>query len=176
MKIIIYILITLSILFSSFGTEPEVIWWQISPDISIWSPGGDLGISDLDIEFARIKTSEGEYLLNYYAPVDGPDDSIEAPSPGEPWTYAVLPDDYETMNFIVELGNWDNDDNWTIEALSRSYAYQEVVAYIQSDWGSPGSVRPNEPWTPTAFVVPEPSSALLLLVGFGFLGLKRKMV
>lgn len=75
-------------------------------------------------------------------------------------------------SFVVELGNIDSSDNWTTVATSAAATYSSLADYIHQTFDmNPSSMAV---WTPTTFTVPEPSSGLLVTIGFGFLALRRK--
>lgn len=76
-------------------------------------------------------------------------------------------------SFIVELGNIDAQDNWTTVAQSAAATYSSLADYIHQTFDiNPGQIAV---WTPTEFtVVPEPSSGLMMVVGFAILTLRRK--
>ena len=98
-------------------------------------------------------------------------ESLEIPMDGA-W-FAVLPESPEGLSFMVELGNWDSG-TWTGIAHSQSYTYAQLQSYIIHEWSGPGATPAIEPWGAGGYVVPEPSSGLLLLVGGGLLALRRK--
>ena len=75
--------------------------------------------------------------------------------------------------FIIELGNWDGS-NWSTLALSETASYADLVANNHIDTSSGYNPNPVAPWMPTSYVVPEPSSGLLLLVGAALLALRRR--
>ena len=76
-------------------------------------------------------------------------------------------------SFIVELGNIDSSDNWTTVATSAAATYSSLADYIHQTFDmNPSSMAV---WTPTEFsAVPEPSSGLLVTIGFAILALRRK--
>ncbi len=76
-------------------------------------------------------------------------------------------------SFIVELGNIDSSDNWTTVATSAAATYSSLADYIHQTFDmNPSSMAV---WTPTRFdAVPEPSSGLLVAIGFAILALRRK--
>ena len=76
-------------------------------------------------------------------------------------------------SFIVELGNIDSSDNWTTVATSAAATYSSLADYIHQTFDmNPSSMAV---WTPTSFeAVPEPSSGLLVTIGFAILALRRK--
>ena len=84
------------------------------------------------------------------------------------------PNDYSEKLFQMQVGNYDGNDDF-IPILYSSK--QEVAGRYWYDSGT--LAPPSMDWTPMDFytmnppVVPEPSSALLALVGAGLLLLKR---
>ena len=90
----------------------------------------------------------------------------------------VPPEALESM-FIMELGynewNEDADDYvWKTLAESEPELYKDLVnRYMYA----PGNIAPGPDhiWTPNfRTTVPEPSTALLTMIGFGLIGLMRK--
>ena len=87
-------------------------------------------------------------------------------------------DDASSLSFAIELGNWENGQ-WVTLATSGTMSYSNLsvtdadgVHILQMI----DSVDLNnfQPWTPNAYVVPEPSSGLLALIGAGLLALRRR--
>ena len=72
-----------------------------------------------------------------------------------------------SASFIVELYN----DSGKFLAQNFSASAGEIAGYIYSGGIS---VPPSVPWTASSFDIPEPSSGLLMLVGFAMLGLRRR--
>ena len=146
----------------------EVLWWQVPDDATVATfHQGDVKASDLGADEARIITSDGNYLV-----IPPPDEqSLEIPM-GQAW-FAILPDNPESLTFMVELGNWESG-NWTGIAQSRSYTYEQLQDYIIRDWSGPGYKTTMDPWKADGYMVPEPSSGILLLIGGGLLALRRK--
>ena len=76
--------------------------------------------------------------------------------------------------FVIELGNYENGD-WSTLAVSETVSYSDLVtseAIAQSN----GAYNPNyaTPWVATSYVVPEPTSGMLILVGAALLALRRR--
>lgn len=157
--------------FVARATE-EVLWWQVpdDPDVLTFQQGIVLA-SELDADEARVITSDGTYLV--MPPYGGLDaDSFGIPM-GAAW-YAILPDNPEGLSFMIELGNWDDDDNWVGIAQSQSYTYAQLRDHIVRDWDTPDPKPAVSIWIADGYVVPEPSSGILLLIGGGLLALRRK--
>ena len=146
----------------------EVLWWQVPDDATVATfHEGDKFASELGADEARIVTSDGNYLV--IPPLD--QESLEIPMDGA-W-FAILPDSPEGLSFMVELGKWENGE-WTGIAWSQSYTYSQLATHIVSDWSNPYATPAASPWIAEGYVVPEPSSGLLLLIGGGLLALRRK--
>ena len=149
----------------------EVLWWQVpvNPDVTVFhqdvstKTASVLGATD-----ARIVTTDGTYLV-----IPPPDqESVDIPMGGA-W-YAVMPDSPEGLSFMVELGNWEND-TWVGIARSQAYTYAQLVdQYIIKNWGGPEATPAIAPLVADGYVVPEPASGILLLIGGGLLALRRK--
>lgn len=148
----------------------EVIWWQVPEDPSVETfHEGFKSASDLGATEARIRASDGNYLDLFIDPQEL--QSIGVPMEVE-W-FALPPSDAASLSFMVELGNWENGQ-WVGIAHSQSYTYSELASHIVSDWSNPYATLGASPWIAEGYVVPEPSSGILLLIGGGLLALRRK--
>ena len=76
--------------------------------------------------------------------------------------------DLSSASFIVELYN---DEGKFLAQSFNNGSYSTVNGYIYSGGIS---VPPSVAWTAGTFALPEPSSGLLMLVGFAMLGLRRR--
>ena len=80
-----------------------------------------------------------------------------------------------SYRFLIEIGLYDENDDWLVLAIAENSAtYQQLV-----ERGHVSNSTLNAPehgeWTGgVGYVVPEPSSGLLLLVGAGLLSLRRR--
>lgn len=153
--------------FCAHATE-EVIWWQVpeDPDVTTFHEGIK-SASELGATEARVRASDGSYLV---IPLD--EESLDIPMAEGAW-YALLPSSPEGLSFVVELGNWEAGE-WVGIATSQSYTYDLLQDHIIQDWSGPGAIPAIGPWVASGYVVPEPSSGLLLLIGGGLLALRRK--
>lgn len=71
--------------------------------------------------------------------------------------------------FAIELGWFDGTD-WKALAFSNSETWESIRKFTSA---SPTDVQGVTPWTVSTFAVPEPSGALLTLVGAACLALRR---
>ena len=169
--------------------------WMVSGDSTVNRFGTIYTIEEFNaatsfkhgqIESARIAatpTAGGDVVYLYMYDGTTPDpywDSIdlEFDTPGKEdvtWaSFAALDGDPADYSFAIELGYWTEDWTiWNIEALSDKQAYADLQNFISSSViATPG----YDPWNPGAYTIPEPSAGLMLLIGFGFLSLRRKEV
>jgi len=85
----------------------------------------------------------------------------------------------EELSFAIELGNWENGE-WVTLATSGTMSYSDLTVTDSEDGVhivqmADGIDLTNfQPWTPTAYSVPEPSSGLLALIGAALLALRRR--
>lgn len=123
------------------------------------NPPGSDPITDTIMYLDFDAASEGEHYVNKY------------------WaTFAGLEGDLADYSFAIQLGNLgynevDDTYSWNIEAVSDNRTYAELQNFINhSVVAAPG----YDAWNPGAYNIPEPSAGLMLLIGFGFLSLRRK--
>ena len=168
-----------------------VLWWQVGD----WTDETETGESlrnvvvsridgttttayDLDATAARIReVSTGTYLKimdidEYGHPIDFTLDYIDVPmrwvadissfSSGSP-EYA----------FVIELGNYESG-SWSMLAVSESATYTDLVNNGHIEVSGDYNPQVIAPWMPTAYVVPEPTSGVLVLVGAALLALRRR--
>ena len=181
----------------------EALWWAVPEDVTITrgtQTYGSLtelreayGIEEYSTEtdsgglFARIVAVDGSGNTSYMKQWSGsefidddwmllvPNDSDDDNRNG--WYAAVA--GYEEYSFYVELGNWEGSDEsptWTSYGQST-----DVVAYdrLKDDakiqkFVNGSLINPAHPWTPMSYVVPEPTSGLLLVFGASGLALRRR--
>ena len=83
------------------------------------------------------------------------------------------------LSFAIELGNWENGQ-WTTLATTGMISYNDLTVQSVAEGGTyilTADQGYNLPtfmaWTPQSYMVPEPSSGLLILIGAGLLALRR---
>ena len=85
--------------------------------------------------------------------------------------------DVSTLSFFIEL--FDANNNWlaqttpmTVAQLQQAGQYVNSASFNSNFTGANGTYGSGN----TAYGVPEPTSGLLMLVGFGALALRRRKV
>ena len=184
--------------------ENDVLYWMIDDTATVtpWGGGEAVSVGDFFSSHelagegsafaARIRVTGGDitedtfldlYLPGYGLDVGGGEYGVEFSEVGGYWGAGVPTGNLSPSggfsagspeySFIVELGNIDSSDNWTTVATSAAATYSELAAYIHQTFDmNPSSMAV---WTPTSFeAVPEPSSGLLVTIGFAILALRRK--
>lgn len=160
----------------------EVIWWLVEDmdKITAEKDGQTYNAVDMGVNAARVRyqnDTEFGYLTLYAAS----ENDVYLTSGGG--AAASLPGEYfaalgglsaYSYSFVIELGNWDNG-SWTaaMESAPATYGNLQSMEAVAA-WKDKTPVY-SHPWTPSGYtVVPEPNSALMLLVGGALLALRRK--
>lgn len=82
------------------------------------------------------------------------------------------------VDFIVSLYKYDTVDGWVELAVSWDrYTYRELIdgGYAYDTSLGDNTQMAKDPLVFRSFVIPEPTSGLMLLLGLGALALKRKV-
>ena len=185
--------IALRAILSCVSAHASVLWWETNDPEDIEVENGDgttttaaaLGVTDVRIRVSGGDAGDNSYLqMAYFDPNTGsltigntPGTTVvEVPTYD---VYAYLgPDGYNYDNaaysFTIELGNW-SDGTWTVLAESDLANYSELAGHIAPGGGGL-DVPYALPWNPQHYVVPvpEPGSALLIVIGCAGLALRRR--
>ena len=184
--------------------ENDVLYWMIDDTATVtpWGGGEAVSVGDFFSSHelagegsafaARIRVTGGNitedtfldlYLPGYGLDVGGGEYGVEFSEVGGYWGAGVPTGNQSPSgdfsagspeySFIVELGNIDSNDNWTTVATSAAATYSSLADYIHQTFDMNPSTMAV--WTPTSFdAVPEPSSGLLVTIGFAILALRRR--
>ena len=148
--------------------EDSYLYWMI----------GDTDPYDTsDYNTVRVEATDSQgnvTYLNLYGPGGDSLNSttisatdINAVKSGGGALYALLASGTTYSSFVIELLN---DSSFV--AQSEALSYSEAVARYYSETGN--SMTLAAAWGATSFAVPEPNSALLMLLGCAALGLRRR--
>ena len=188
-------------IFAFSQARASVLWWETNDPEGIevaltdeqGQPTGEtktaaeLGVTDVRIRVSGGDAGDNTYLqMAYFDPSTGGLTIGNAPGSTvvEVPTYDVYaylgPDGYNYDNaaysFTIELGNWENG-TWTVLAESDTAAYSELAGHIAPGGGGLDVPRAL-PWNPQDYrnfvPVPEPGTALLIVLGCAVLALRRR--
>ena len=149
--------------------QASYLYWQIDSNTPVAQ-----GISLSDYNMARLVAYSSTQTYDQYAQV----------SDGKMTTYrefnlsTIESGDTSAYSFWIELGTYDStgSGSFTTQAATwgerKTYAQLLDESYIST--GTLSGVPTAQIWHGGTVSVPEPTSAMLMLFGAAFLGLKRK--
>ena len=165
----------------------EVLWWLVDIDYKsikgTYNDGTTVTAGELGVNGARIRyeSTNGDYGWLPLFGLDENDKFVQY----EGANGVLLPAEYfgnlggslsdSSYSFVLELGNYDNG-KWTGTSMeSASANYTDLVNNNHITQRHETAPAYGTPWTPDNFmVVPEPNSAMLLLLGASILALRRR--
>lgn len=175
------ILFALALAFAAVSAQASYLYWQVDS-----SNLGTLGITDTGSSYlfngntitgVNIKDAEtGTALNSYLVPTgDTATDTDLIASGGAIWAIDLNTTGSTVSAFYVELIGYDSvvygDGIGTI-GVTATYAVSTMKEYIGSSLHS----VPAAIWHGGAVAAPEPTSAMMILLGLAGLALKRKKV
>ena len=136
-------------------------------------PEGTDKFLDLYIPGCGVDVGGGQYGVNFDKVGGYWGAGVPTGNQSPAGTYSAgTPEEY---SFVVELGNFDSDDNWTTVAWSAAVTYSGLGGYIHQTFDINPS--PLYVWTPNVFyAAPEPAGGLLFIVGGALLALRRRKI
>ena len=116
--------------------------------------------------------TEDDYLSLYYSSGVGGAKSMSATTVSDIYAdgiglYALLASDKTYSSFVIEL--W-NDSSFVAQSETLDMSVASAQGYIERA----NSLTLAVPWVGASYAVPEPNSAMLLLIGCAALGLRRR--
>ena len=172
-----------------------LLYWQVEDTADItWFDGSSMGTvttytnpDGQKINMARaVSTDSPDGMYTYYMDIGVTSDTMEFTGDGAgtgPMLSYIGAFDSSTslagLSFAIELGNWENGQ-WTTLATTGMISYNDLTTIASQEGGTyilTADQGYNLPtfmaWTPQSYMVPEPSSGLLILIGAGLLSLRR---
>ena len=150
------IILSVAILFATIATRAEYLSWCVTQtgynQATLWAYTGDTWSSSSAHEIDTLTTIPGGMVSDL-------------------GTYSG-----SSYNYYIELYNYNSATGESSDSVNGgSFAYSELAnkGVLLSSWTAFANV--TTAWNGTkAVATPEPTSGLLLLMGFAMLGLKRK--
>ena len=158
-------LLTLATLvMAAASAQASYLYWQVSSDV----------VTEYSANYAMVKDSDGNSYSIYYGNAWGTGDNADKLGLSMNGQAAIeMPSADNGLSYYIELFQYD-----TSTAESTSVAISETVSY--SSLASGGFITSSlsqipSVWTGGSFTAtPEPTSAMLLTIGFALLSLKRR--
>jgi len=171
------VLLVLSVLWvATAAAEDSWLYWMLGDASKSGYTAAESGSADNTYTAVKVRgytnnDADFSYLNLYYdssSPLGG--DAIPATTISEmngfgAGLYAKLANNTTYSSFVIELVN----DSGFVAGSERLTA-ASAEAYIETA----NSMHSPSAWAPTSYAIPEPNSAMLLLLGCAALGLRRR--
>lgn len=172
------LLVLVALGFAALGSQAAYLYWQLDSSVGLEAKdGGGYTFNGHDFAYAQIKASDGNVLISTYVDGSAIDGNIDAPGKTK---YVVDVSSYKDSSYVfyVELIGYDSavyGSSTGVIGVTTENTY--TYAALQND-GYIGTNLISIPaaWTGGTIAAPEPTSAMMILLGLAGLALKRKQV
>ena len=156
-------LVIVSISLATIAVKAEYLNWQVGSSMTIGNNTYTSGSSVDQYNAVRLYATKDDSPTYYYSIYDAPG-TYSTPLASE-WT--------TDATYYIELLNYSDSSSYNTVARTAGTTYAELSGALSN--GALSAQAMTAIWTGAAVVTtPEPTSGLLLLMGFAMLGLKRK--
>ena len=156
-------LVGVSILLATIAVKAEYLNWQVGSSMTIGDATYTSGPSEGQYNAVRLYATDGQGSSHYYSIYD---------APGTYSTELASGLTTDATTYYIELLNYSGS-SYTTVGRTAGTTYAELSGALSN--GALSAQAMTAIWTGAAVVAtPEPTSGLLLLMGFAMLGLKRK--
>lgn len=158
------------------SANANYLYWQVNEDSNV------AGLDGVNYNSARVSIKNGSGNIVWYSDVtavnaESLDYPISALKTIDVSTFTGSGYDYRdsAYSYYIELGTYAGS-TFTGTAISQGETYSALAAsYVHPTATlSPSDLVSAQIWHGGTYSVPEPTSAMLMLFGAAFLGLKRK--
>ena len=151
-----------------FSAQASYLYWQVNEETDTAS-----GINLADYGWARLVASDGNNTSYQNAQMSGGEMVVP-----QMFDLSTLNGSGSDYSYWIELGTYNSAGSGSFTALASSQGDSKTYAQLLSDSyisaGTLSEVPTVQVWHGGTVSVPEPTSAILMLFGAAFLGLKRK--
>lgn len=169
-------LLLFSFVFAATWSQAAYMYWQVDENTTV-----NQYAIDNNYAYARLRTFEtngGSVDFVNNAVVDGLNGTIAGTGEAASIDNAIQVELLQGNSYYIELLAW-NDSTSTFTGVGRSEVktYTQLVeagyVYTNADLANMPTLN-LQSWTGGTYSVPEPTSALMMMMGMAFLGLKRR--
>jgi len=171
-------LLLFSFVFAATWSQAAYMYWQVDNSAETKAKINQYAI-DNNYAYARLRTFEtdgGSVDFVNNAVVDGLNGTIAGTGEAASIDNAIQVELLQGNSYYIELLAW-NGSTFTGVGRSEVKSYADLVSdgyvYTNADLANMPTLN-LQSWAGGTYSVPEPTSALMMMMGMAFLGLKRR--